>query len=299
MSTNNPSHDFVTTQLAGGLGNQMFQYAFGYAVAMQLNKQLLIDTGLLGSEFTTTQHTQRELELQCFGLSLKKSTDEIIKKSENSLLRKITSRFLPFSNSEVYHEHENFNISEIKGEKNIHLKGYWQSEDYFKNYRSDLLKMFSPSENISDRNNEALSYIHTADTASIHIRRGDYITNRAANAYHGVCTVEYYTQAAHMLHEQTGVSQFLIFSDEPEWVENNISVPYACNHVTWNAAKQAHWDIYLMKHCKHNIIANSSFSWWGAWLNVHDNKKVIAPRNWFAVEKKLPYPITPADWQLL
>ncbi len=135
--------------------------------------------------------------------------------------------------------------------------------------------------------------------AAVHVRRGDYVTHQAANQFHGTCSVAYYTSSAKLLVDQHGVEHFFVFSDDPHWVREHIPFPKPVTYITHNSGREAQWDIFLMKHCRHYIIANSSFSWWGAWLGEKAGGTVIAPGRWF---KGLDMPITdiiPHRWTIL
>ena len=164
----------------------------------------------------------------------------------------------------------------------VYMEGYWQTEKYFLSIADQLRsKDFIPVAAISSMNAELVKSIGSTSSVSMHVRRGDYVTNAETNKYHGICSVDYYQHSAKMIVEKTGADHFYVFSDEPEWVKSNIVLPYATTYISHNIARESYWDIVLMQHCKHHIIANSSFSWWGAWLNESKSKIVIAPKIWF------------------
>ena len=188
------------------------------------------------------------------------------KYSEN-IFRKITvdEDFTP----KKIHQEQNFHYNEILGiEDGDALWGYWQSEKYFKDYENEIKDLFSPTEEIVDYINSKYGGI-LKNSVSIHSRRGDYLN---APGYHPTCDMEYYRSAiSHFGHRKN----FLVFGDDVNWLRDNFDGNF---HIIQETDVI---DLYIMSMCKDNIIANSSFSWWGAWLNSNENKKVIAPKNWF------------------
>jgi Glycosyl transferase family 11 len=128
---------------------------------------------------------------------------------------------------------------------------------------------------------------------SIHVRRGDYVTNTNAAAYHGVCDAEYYLEACRRLAAETGISRYAVFSDDLAWVKTHLPLPGEILFVELPAEVSAHWEIWLMQQCHHHIIANSSFSWWGAWLNTRSDKRLVAPARWFLNQAS---DIVPPSW---
>jgi hypothetical protein len=164
---------------------------------------------------------------------------------------------------------------------NTYLDGYWQSEKYFRSIekiiRSECRVKGAPSEinkNFADK-------IQSVNAVSIHVRRGDYVTDEKTNAYHGVCDKDYYRQAIDHLTASLDDPYFFVFSDDMAWTKANLSTgSQPAEYIDHNTGA-GHEDLRLMYLCKHHIIANSSFSWWGAWLNDHAGKKIIAPKKWF------------------
>ncbi|MDQ3108544.1 MAG: alpha-1,2-fucosyltransferase, partial [Bacteroidota bacterium] len=157
-------------------------------------------------------------------------------------------------------------------------------------------KDFIPVTPVSGLNAELLGQILNCNSASIHVRRGDYVHSESSNKYHGTCSIDYYERSAKILADQADVNHFFVFSDDPDWVRANIVLPYPATFVSHNQGRESYWDLYLMRHCKHHIIANSSFSWWGAWLNPSTEKIVIAPQNWFNDPSASNNEIIPEGW---
>jgi hypothetical protein len=164
-----------------------------------------------------------------------------------------------------------------------YLQGYWQSERYFLKHASTIRKDFTFRQSPSGQNADLMRTILDSAAVSIHVRRGDYVSNPKTFANHGICTPEYYFNAIDIMRQRVPNARFFAFSDDPQWV-TSVLAP-RCDGmivVDHNQAEDSCNDMQLMSLCRHHIIANSSFSWWGAWLNQNPDKIVVAPRNWFA-----------------
>jgi len=165
-----------------------------------------------------------------------------------------------------------FEYTEAKTSDNNIIDGFFQSEKYFVHNRDKILEVLGPKENITDTINERYGNLLKKRTTSIHVRRGDYV--RHPN-HHPTQTVEYYQEAISKLNDKTDL--FLIFSDDIEWCKENLKIENA----VYIDNEKDYIELYLMARCDNNIIANSSFSWWGAWLNENEDKVVIGPEKWF------------------
>jgi hypothetical protein len=182
----------------------------------------------------------------------------------------------------------------------VHIEGFWQNERYFKHLANELRnELFVPRAPVEGLNAELLERVRAGNCASIHVRRGDYVSNAESNRFHGVCSPEYYLKAADRLVREQGVEHFFLFSDEPEWVTAKLPLPYPHTIVSHNRGRDSHWDLHLMRHCTHHIRANSSFSWWGAWLDSNASKVVIAPGQWFQGNATPASEILPPEWTVL
>lgn len=237
----------VSINLMGGLGNMLFQIATAFSVSLRDNKKLICDTRNM-----IVPH---------------KPYNEY---SENIF------RNIEFSDS-IHHEltlqEKGFNYNIIpKVDKNIKLLGYYQSEKYFADYRREVLSLFEIDDKTLQYLINKYGKLLEEDICSIHIRRGDYLN---LQNHHPTLSIDYYTEAIKLVGED---KHFLVFSDDIPWCENNLRFIPNKTFITENKDYQ---DLYLMSMCKNNIIANSSFSWWGVWLNKNENKKVISPSNWF------------------
>ncbi|WP_231969913.1 alpha-1,2-fucosyltransferase [Polynucleobacter necessarius] len=165
--------------------------------------------------------------------------------------------------------------------KNSYIRGYWQSDKYFLDVANELRADFAFKNPMTSVNLELAKKIEGENSVSLHIRRGDYVQNPKANAVHGTCTLNYYSEAIRLMMDEVGKPHIFIFSDEIDLVRKNLSIPTPHTFVYQNIGADSDRDMQLMSICKHNIIANSSFSWCGTWLNAHSNKVVISPKQWF------------------
>ena len=276
----------IVVNIIGGLGNQMFQYAFGYAASKENNTELKLDV----SGFKA--YDLRDYELDLFNVEenskLKSKYDSLLNKlngKHNTLLskatRKILRGLLGFTKF-YYQEKEEFVFD--KGVFNIrtdtYFYGHWQNQKYFKKYRKELLEIFT-LKSIHSQTKEYQQKIIESESVSLHIRRGDYLTDAHTNSVHGICDMEYYKKAVTEVLKSKEQARFFIFSDDLDWVKGNLDFIDNKTFIEHKSDISGHEEMHLMSQCKHNIIANSSFSWWGAWLNQNSDKKVIAPRKWF------------------
>lgn len=180
----------------------------------------------------------------------------------------------------------------------VYLAGYWQSEKYFSDASEAIRADFTFRTPLSKKNAELAERVGQTNSVSLHVRRGDYVSSAKTNATHGFCSLDYYRAA--VLHMAAHIEQpeFFIFSDDMAWVKANLKIDFPCRYVDHNQGAESYNDMRLMSLCKHHVIANSSFSWWGAWLNPNPNKTVIAPRKWFANDNNVD-DLFPSDWVLL
>lgn len=280
----------ITIYLSGGLGNQLFQFATAYALSKVKKTNLRINISNYSSNI-------RSYELNIFeNIRLNYSLQEKSWKSDWRILR-ILKHF--FRNSVVSERHPfKYDPSIFYNGKNLNLFGYFQSEKYFLEFRDDILQLlkFPP---IADDDIDLKRWkvsISSQNSVSIHVRRGDYISNPQAKKYHGVLPVSYYKKAIDLMKNKTLKPSFFVFTDDPKWVSDNFHFLSEYKLININKGANSFRDIELMSCCKHNIIANSSFSWWGAWINNNQNKIVIAPKRW-VIEKSEPLDdIIPVSW---
>lgn len=280
-----------SVEISGGLGNQMFQYAFARAISIKKKIPFKLDCQYfsLKSEINII----RPYELNIF--KLKKPIIEEEKLAfKKSIISKINYKLNHILNFPIIFKSRIINESDFKNfslesEKNIdgfYFTGHWQSENYFKKIESILRKDFIFKKKLDEVNLNCKNKIENSNSVSIHIRRGDYISNQSAFQNHGVCSIDYYKRAINFIETKIQNPTYFIFSDDPDWVRSTDFGIKNYHIVDWNNDNASYIDMQLMTLCKHNIIANSTFSWWGAWLNNYQKKIVIAPRNWFAKESR-------------
>lgn len=267
----------IVTHLKGGLGNQMFQYACGFALAKEFNTTHKLDLSYYSS--IPSNHTKREFELSQFQISssIANSSDILKTKGEDSSL----TNFSEDINAKFYSIFTSiYPIKKYFGVKNLYLDGYFQSEKFFRNYRKEILKEFTLKQELetNEFSKIAKEIKDNNNSVSMHIRRGDYVSDEKTAKHHGVLDMNYYQEALNLLNIQN--PHIFIFSDDINWVKNNFSFLPKNSCFVPDSSLNSAQSITLMSLCKHNIIANSSFSWWGAWLNRNNQKVVIAPKKW-------------------
>ena len=269
----------VIVKIIGGLGNQMFQYAYAKALE-QKGHEVKIDI----SAFETYKfHGGYQLDKYNIDLdsSIKDENDKFYK---NTFFYKVLRRFGMDFSRRIKEKSLLFDKKLLEIDDNSYLDGYFQCEKYFKDIREIILKQFTINQDISNYTKEIKNKIQNfQNSCSLHIRRGDFVNSKNINI-HGACDIEYYKKAMKYLEEKVVNINYFIFSDDIEWVKENLAIQNAI-YIDSKEKRIPHEDIYLMSLCKNNIIANSSFSWWGAWLNQNENKIVIAPKRWFADDK--------------
>lgn len=297
----------VYVELQGGLGNQMFQYAAGYSLACHLRCPLKLDI----SVFRDGGHRQ-------FGLGAF-SIDAPIASSEElsffrSYKRRSATRFLRDQKRALFGRairHREYEVRNHYKEPHWHfdpqvycqptpvlIQGFWQCHKYSENCRESLLEQFKLSHPLSYYSRQVLENIKRSPSVSIHVRRGDYLTWPGGGGPFSACSVEYYRRAVRLMLKSLPDAVFFIFSDDIPFVRD--SFEFCPNRIIVDGNQGAgQEDLVLMSACRNNIMANSSFSWWGAWLNEKDDKIVIAPRKWFsdaALHERYIFDLLPDEW---
>jgi hypothetical protein len=275
----------MIVRIQGGLGNQMFQYAFAKALAIKYGNAVALDN----SGFQTDSFiTKRDYRLDAFNVSLSLADEVILSKSKGfnqnrflSKLRKKAIRLFPWLAKNVRLE-KSLLFDSHNLDKCDYYEGYWQSEKYFQAIIDVIKKEFIFKNTKRFETNTFLSSIKESESVSIHVRRGDYVNNPKVNEYHGSLQSDYYLKAIEVIKNKVSNSKFYVFSDDIEWVSDNMFSDLNAVFVKTTSDEE---DMYLMSQCKHNIIANSSFSWWGAYLNNNESKVVVAPLKWFRNEE--------------
>lgn len=290
----------IITNLVGGLGNQMFQYACGRACAL--------DTGLplaVSSDMFRNYALHQGLELtRVFALEADEASPAQMRHflgwQRPVLLRRLLGRPLArvftrpgFVAEPHFHFWPGLREAASGG---AYLQGYWQCERYFARHEARLrqdLRFRSPAHGL---NAEFAARIGHCDAVSLHVRRGDYVSNAKTQAIHGSLPQQYYERALHHVLERVPRATVFAFSDDPQWVAENLLPQHPgliiVNH---NCGADSYNDMRLMALCRHHIIANSSFSWWGAWLNARPDKIVVAPQQWFSTDRNSS-DLVPPHW---
>ncbi len=275
----------------GGLGNQMFQYALGKNLALLNKVEVKFDITWFDNFGENT--TPRYYSLQEFNIidniASRKEIEKFRKYEKLSGKRHFLYNFF-IANDSIYIKEKKVEfdkeILEIKN--NVYLFGYWQSEKYFKTIKDIILKELTLKNEPSNHYKKNAQLISQAknNSISIHIRRGDYTSEKLKKDL-GLCSLQYYKKALEKIKKKVKNPVIFVFTNDIKWAKNNLKFKYPINFVSQknkndnNYKNKDYEELILISLCKHNIIANSSFSWWGAWLNKNINKIVIAPKIWF------------------
>lgn len=281
----------IYVKVYGGLGNQLYQYALGRALSVTHSTLCKLDL----REFET-------YKLHRYSLNNFQISEYLMEDGEHRQINDPTTRkwYQPKMKIPLIRE-KSFNYDGDISRRFSHgyFDGYWQSFRYFEQIRPILLNEISVKFIPSGQNLQWLEEIQSSESVALHVRRGDYASNPTTHAIHGLCSHEYYQEAISRIRESLQNPVFFIFSDEPAWVKREFNYLENKRFVDTNSPLFNYEDLRLMSACKHQIIANSSFSWWAAWLNRSPKKKVFAPKKWFAGEKIIIEDRIPSDWALL
>ena len=291
----------IIVRLIGGLGNQMFQYATARRLAEKHSTILKLD--VTGFE----EYKLHRYSLHCFQAweYLATQTEiELIKGNRNifnRLKRKVISKLDTKhpKNSWIIEKQFHFDAEILEAPNNVLLEGYWQSEKYFFDISDILRREFVIKYQQDFQSKQFADLIQGTQSVSLHVRRTDYVQNTLTNKIHGICDQDYYARCVRYIGDQVSNPHFFIFSDEPQWAKDNLMFDFPMTVVDCNDASRNYEDLRLMSTCKHNIIANSSFSWWGAWLNSNADKIICAPKQWFADSTRNTKDLIPSNWMKL
>jgi hypothetical protein len=270
----------IVIQLEGRLGNQLFQIAFGYALSIKHKKRLYL-SGDINPLFSQQESTA--FQNVSFNILNLNQIEKFNKKALNFRYKIITvSQYTIYEEKDILFSPVEFNT------KNPTLfKGYWQSEKYFSDFAYKIRLLFSFTPILDNVSRIYMNQIVQSNSVAIHVRRGDYVSVPENLEKHGICSISYYISAEKYINNKVIQPAYFIFTDDFEWVSNNMKsfFPKMVIVDTNNIDSFCWRDMYLMSICKHQIIANSTFSWWGAWLNSNINKVVVAPKQWFVNEE--------------
>ncbi|HXY18120.1 MAG TPA: alpha-1,2-fucosyltransferase [Candidatus Nitrosopolaris sp.] len=291
----------IITKLEGGHSNQLFQYAAARRLSNHLGVELFIDKWWF--ENVVNVDSPRFYELGGYNFPqrfINRSEFALVEDKPENLKAKLYKLTKGRAKPRIRHVRQRdngFNKEVLALSDNVYLDGWWQSEKYFKDIRSILLKEIEPKTKPNVKNAKWLNQIQNSNSVSLHVRRGDYVENKLTNKFHGVVAPAYYQKALAYLAKKVGQKDFklFVFSNDIRWCKENLKFDYPTIFIDGNNPGAE--DMRLMKHCKHHVLANSSFSWWGAWLNQNPDKVVIAPKVWFQDKQaNRETDIVPSDW---
>lgn len=279
----------ITVRLQGGMGNQMFQYACGRALAMRNNTSVQLDTTYLLDRTPRKHFTFREYDLDVFNVQA-----EVVSRKKyfwHIVLHRIKNKLLKPRGVERYFE---FDPSVSSLGPTATLEGYWQSPRYFSEIQDTIRKDFTLKDPLSGPSRILLEEIKDTASVGMHVRRGDYV----GNAYHDIgIDQSYYEEGLRYIANKQAVQKVYVFSDDIEWCREHLNLPSETVFVGPEyAGKKGEEHMMLMSACKHFVIPNSSFSWWAAWLSKNENKIVIVPKKWFNNDTINTNDLIPQGW---
>ena len=271
----------IVSELIGGMGNQMFQYAIGKHLAIKNKTDLYLDTHFLLDRTHRENFSYRDYDLSIFNINAKIVDESISKKygyTDNRIKRGLRRFINPGQLKYIADRNFSFTPSILNSPNNSYLNGYWQSEKYFTNIEDVIRSDFSFKNKIGSATDELVQKINGCNSVCLHVRRGDFLMNKT----HGTTGIEYYSTAEKIILQKISNPTFFVFSDEIDWCKKNIKLLSETHFIDKELAGEKSRDHFeLMTICKNFVIPNSSFGWWAAWLSKNKEKIVIAPRIWF------------------
>lgn len=291
----------IIIKLQGGLGNQMFQYAFGRYLSLKNNSKLVLDLSFLIKRPVGVDYTFRNYELSEF--DIKADIQNTTNKLYQNILSKIIGKFKILQLLNVVKFPVIIFQKDFKPLKkylnfngNYYLDGFWQSELFFKEFETQIRQDFIFKSEIHNQCKSFVSEIYHNNSVCLHIRRGDFLKNKENKNTHGLCSVDYYKKAINYINENVENPVFFVFTDDFQWSKSEFKNDNFKFFDFQDFQSNAVLNLQIMTQCKHFIISNSSFSWWAAWLSENKNKVVIAPKTWFA-DKNIDFSnVVPEDW---
>lgn len=284
----------IIVRIWEGLGNQLFQYAYARALQLRTGEKVFIDSDRCYRAELESYRINREYTLDNFRIMLMKyhRADKLFFFLKNETFSEKIFCWL------AQREHAPLRFYKEKSPEykaelrtlhgNYYIMGWFQNERYFKEYRAQLLKDLRPKHKIAI-SNKLRQILKHEETVSLHIRHGDFRMNN------NVLPMGYYESAIRILEKKVKSPYYIIFSDDDNWARQNFEYLENCYYMSEEKLKD-YEELLVMSKCKHNIIANSSFSWWGAWLNCNEGKIVIGPRSWFLSGSIKDINIMPEGW---
>lgn len=279
----------IIVKIKGGLGNQMFQHAIGKRLSLDWGQELKYDLSWFKN--IKEGETARKIGINNFNITISEATEVEINKNIPNIFIKFFNKIKIRLNKNIFFE---FNPRLIEKKRKIFLNGYFQSFKYFDSIRKELLNDFilkNGQSELAQKQKEDI--INSDNSVGLHIRRGDFVTNY--KDYHGLCSLSYYAEAVSIIKQKYHKIKLFVFSDDIEWAKENIKFADPMVFVSGQGFSDAE-EILLMSLCKHQIIANSTFSWWAAWLNKNNDKIVVSPKKWLVVVDIDTSDLLPKEW---
>lgn len=283
----------IVVKIKSGLGNQMFQYALGRRLSLEWREDLKFDISWFRN--INSNETQRKLEIDQFDVKINQATDEEIIKSMRGIFIGSITKFIDRIIGRLDRNHfYRFYKYLLKKKKFVYLDGYFQNFNYFNSIRDVLLSDFTLKNGFSEEAKKIKGDIESADqSVAVHIRRGDFVTT--CKNWNGLCDINYYKSALAEVQKKYVKIKVYIYSDDIKWAQENIKFDSQMVFVSRPSLSSVE-ELMLMSLCKHQIIANSTFSWWAAWLNQNSQKIVIAPVRWLLADDIDTTGLLPASW---
>jgi len=293
-SLNGYRSNMVITKLLGGLGNQMYQYAIGRSLALANGCELKLDKSAFDRDVIHSGYALGSFNIVA---GIAGSADvKSLAGSVHKIPRMICHKLGMIGNTYVREKSFSFDPDLLKCRSPVYLEGYWQSYKYFEKFEEHIRLELTANQPLQGKNLQLAQCIDDQNSVSVHVRRGDYISNPVANRVHGFVGLSYYEVALACISQEIDFPHFFVFSDDPLWAKNNLKFPGGVTFVEHNVGQAAFEDMRLMSQCKHHVMANSSFSWWAAWLDWTPNKKVFYPANWFSSKLHNLSSLNPPEW---
>jgi hypothetical protein len=295
----------VVIKIMGGLGNQLFQYAMGRQLALRRGVPARLDAAFFSNR-SPVAHTLRPYELGIFSnLAIQPlndaesqqlaRTEQLPYRLYNKFRRMLglTPAFLYLGEGE-YFQPNSLVLGGGPPAYLLQVEGHWQNEAYFIDIIATLRQELAFPPFIDSANQAVAEQLraNTRPTVSVHVRRGDYMQNPAF----GMCSVEYYERALAYMRQHLTEPLFFVFSDDLAWARENLPLPVDTTYIDWNRGENSYRDMHLMSLCQNHVIANSSFSWWGAWLNPRSDKLVVSPQVWMDNPRVMTERVVPTAW---
>lgn len=292
----------IIAQLQGGLGNQLFQYATARALANHYGATLELDIAWFAANYPDVTkrdvgvtHLQIEAEIVC----------QSPLRTRPRKLKRIIQEWLPanpyiLAETSPYVFSNKFTKLSLHSKKNLYLLGYWQAYKYFSNIREELVKQIKPRGPLNEVYQDFLSLIKSNTSVMVHIRRGDYVHLQAASIVHGFLGLDYYNQGMAIFLERNPTIQFFVFSDDIAWARGHLPFQERITFIeVVPELESVTQELFLMSQCQFHLIANSSLSWWGAWLAHKEGSldKVICPAHWTNGHEMNWDDLLPQNWK--